>query len=63
MKYPCDECDYKAAQRTSLRIHKKGIHKGAMYQCNECFYKFTRKDNLKKHKKSVHEGSNVNELW
>ena len=34
VRYPCDECDYKARQKTSLKIHKKSKHEAAKYTCD-----------------------------
>ena len=31
-KYQCKECDYKATQLGSLKLHQKSIHKGVKHQ-------------------------------
>jgi hypothetical protein len=33
--FPCDECDYRAAQKGSLRNHKRAMHNGERYPCGE----------------------------
>ena len=54
-KYLCNQCDYKAGQKSSLKTHKISVHKGVRYLCNHCDYKAKWKSNLKTHERSVHE--------
>ena len=56
VKYPCDQCDYKATLPHHLQQHIKSIHDGVKYPCNKCDYKATRPDNLQQHIKSIHDG-------
>ena len=60
VKYPCDQCDYKATRKHSLLTHIKSIHKGVKYPCDQCDYKATYKNHLLKHIKSRHEGVKYN---
>ena len=54
VKYPCNQCDYKATQKGDLKKHEMAVHESIKYPCNQCDYKATKKWNLKKHKISVH---------
>ena len=54
VKYPCDQCDYKATKKGTLSTHMKSIHKGIKYPCDQCDYKATTKCNLLRHFNSVH---------
>ena len=44
----CDVCG-KEMTKTSLWLHKKTIHSGAVFSCPHCNYSSSRKDNLKQH--------------
>ena len=48
-------CDYKATQRSQLRIHIQSIHDGKRYKCELCNKEYTSKGNLQAHKKSDHK--------
>ena len=41
IKYQCDQSDYKAAQQSYIKTHKKSIHEGIKYHCDQCDYKAT----------------------
>jgi len=56
VKYPCEQCDYKATQKSHLLTHIKSIHEGVKFPCKQCDYKATEKGNLLRHIKSTHEG-------
>ena len=51
----CELCNYKAALKSSLKIHMKSDHERVQYNCELCDYKAAQKGNLKRHVKSVHE--------
>ena len=55
MKFPCDQCDYKATWKSHLLTHIKSKHKGVKFPCDQCDYKATRKESLFKHIKSIHK--------
>ena len=46
VKFPCNQCNYKATYKWHLLAHIKSIHEGIKYSCDKCDYKATRKDNL-----------------
>ena len=54
-KFSCDQCDYKATQKSSLVTHIKLKHKGVVFPCDQCDYKAFRKGDLLNHKKLKHE--------
>ena len=45
----CDQCNQRATQRGSLKIHIDSKHKGIKYNCNQCDDKATVKYTLKMH--------------
>ena len=53
VKYPCDQCDYKATQKGDLLRHLKSIHEGVKYPCGQCDYKATERSSLSRHFKST----------
>ena len=56
VKFPCDQCVYKATKKGDLLKHNKSIHKGVKFPCNKCDYKTAWKGYLSKHIKARHEG-------
>ena len=36
VKYPCNQCEYKATHRGNLKIHKMSVHENIKYLCNLC---------------------------
>ena len=50
VKYPCNQCEYKATQRSNLKTHKMSVHENVKYPCNQCEYKATTNSSLKTHK-------------
>ena len=56
VKYPCNQCNYKATLKDSLQKHIKAIHDGVKYPCVKCSYKASLQSDLLKHHKSVHIG-------
>ena len=52
--HDCDQCDYKATQKSSLKSHTASQHLGIEYNCNKCDYKATTKSSLKYHTASQH---------
>ena len=48
VRYPCDQCDYKATEKGSLKKHIDAVHGDVRYSCDQCDYKSKWKDNLKK---------------
>ena len=55
-KYPCNQCQYEATQKSSLIRHIQSIHEGLRYNCNQCNYTAKLKDILRIHIKSKHLG-------
>ena len=55
IKYPCNQCEYKATQQGNLKTHIESVHEKVKYPCHQCEYKATRQSNLKTHIESVHE--------
>ena len=55
IKYPCNQCDYKATQQSHLQQHIKSKHEGIKYPCILCDYQATQKGDLQRHIQSKHE--------
>ena len=51
--YSCDQCEYKATQKLSLRTHIKSLHED--FTCDQCEFKEKRKGQLDDHIESIHE--------
>ena len=49
VKYPCDQCEYAATQKTSLKRHIESVHCKITYPCDYCEYVATQKSALKRH--------------
>ena len=47
VRYPCDQCDYKAKNVGNLKKHVESIHDGVCYTCDQCTYKATKKGHIK----------------
>ena len=56
IKFPCDQCDYKATTPGSLRTHKRSLHEGQKVPCTQCEHKAFDIGSLSKHVKTVHLG-------
>ena len=55
-KNTCDECGKGFSRQTTLRNHKKNIHKSKkLFDCAECNKSFQTKQKLKCHKIRTHE--------
>ena len=50
VKYPCNQCDFKATLKSSLKRHQTSVHENIKYPCNQCEYKATQQSSLKAHK-------------
>jgi len=35
VRYPCDQCDYKATQKGSLKMHIGSVHGDVIYPCDQ----------------------------
>ena len=55
IKYPCDQCDFKATQKSNLLTHIKSIHECVKYPCEQCEHKAASKHNLLTHIISKHD--------
>jgi hypothetical protein len=53
-KFSCNNCDYKATQSGSLKVHVMAIHQGIRFPCQVCDYKGTTKGNTKNHMRNKH---------
>ena len=56
IKFPCDQCDYKATRPDALRTHKRSKNEGKNAPCLQCEHKAFDIGSLSKHVKSVHFG-------
>ena len=56
MNINCNQCDYQAKHKSSLRHHKRSKHDGVKYTCNKCDYQASWKKSLTQHILSKHEG-------
>ena len=54
----CDQCEYKASQKSNLKAHikRKHEHKGIVFPCEKCGLKASSKNALRDHKAYKHEG-------
>ena len=57
VKFPCDQCDYRATKKCNLLTHINSIHRGFQLLCGQCDYKATQKGHLLTHVKSTHKMS------
>ena len=55
-KYPCDECDFQATQKSNLTKHHQSVHMGKKYPCGECCYQATETGSLNQHMLAIHMG-------
>ena len=56
IRYPCDLCHYKAADKTNLLRHTTSAHKKSRYPCDQCDVAFQNKSSLYTHKAAEHKG-------
>ena len=49
VKYPCNQCDQKFTQQSSLQTHIQSKHEGIKYPCNQCDYQATTRGHLQTH--------------
>ena len=54
--HPCNQCDYTATTKHTLKRHRESKHEGITYSCDKCLRTFALKDNLRVHTKRFHEG-------
>jgi hypothetical protein len=55
IKYNCEQCDFKASRKDTLKKHYISVHISSnQYPCNKCDYEATRRDNLAIHLMSKH---------
>ena len=52
VKYPCDECDYRATTRGNLRLHKGAKHGDSALTCEHCGFQTKWKTNYITHMKT-----------
>ena len=52
--FSCDECDYRAASKYTLKKHKL-IHtkRNKTFECSECNHGYTTKDDLIQHEENI----------
>ena len=55
IKYPCDQCEFKATKEALLIVHKKK-HQKIVYSCNVCSFQTKNKQSLKVHTETLHDG-------
>ena len=53
--YNCNQCEYKTAHSSSLKMHKRKHTGEKLHHCNQCEYKTAKSRNLQTHKKT-HSG-------
>ena len=54
VKHPCNQCDYKATEKGSLKKHIESVHEKVKYPCHQCEYKATTKGNIQRHIQKKH---------
>jgi len=59
ISYACDQCEYAATRRDSLKRHKQAQHEGIRYPCTQCEYAATTAGHLKTHVKAKHKELNI----
>ena len=52
----CEDCDYKAKQKSDLKKHRAAVHNKNVtwHKCEDCDYKAKQKGALKKHRAYIH---------
>ena len=53
-KYPCEKCNFIAAELSEIVEHMVDIHTGQLLQCSSCDFQVKDKETLDMHVKSVH---------
>lgn len=54
--HSCDQCDFTASTRRTVKRHINATHEGIMYHCDQCDHKANRKDILNTHVQAKHSG-------
>ena len=57
LPYPCDQCNKRYYDKSTLNKHRRSIHEGKKYPCDKCPYKATQQAHLKSHISLKHEQS------
>jgi len=52
--HSCDQCDFTASTRRTVKRHIQAEHEGLMFYCDQCDHKANRKDRLKAHVEAKH---------
>ena len=62
LRYPCDQCKYKATDKSHLRRHKQRVHQGLKHPCELCGQLYSDMSTLKRHIKDCtnHKKCNCN---
>ena len=55
VRYPCNNCDYKATTRGSLKKHCMRSHDGIKYFCDKCDHISNSQSYLRRHQRTEHE--------
>ena len=56
LTYDCDQCNFTALRKVTLKLHQQVEHEQIRYTCDHCDYKATRANNLQAHIQTVHFG-------
>jgi len=62
VKYPCDQCNYKASYSNHLRQHKRVKHEGVNFPCELCLFSTSQKSKLKLHMREKHGDLNQKQV-
>ena len=57
LRWPCNQCDFKAWERCSLNSHIRAIHRSHQplkFKCENCDYETLKKEDLNVHAKKHH---------
>ena len=63
INYTCDNCDYKAINKSVLRSHKQYTHEGICNSSKQCDYNTVQKFHLQRHIKKFIEKKHIRKQY
>ena len=56
----CNQCDYRATRRQSLKQHVESMHENVKFKCPNCDKAYSNKTHMLNHKKATHQLRKLN---